>query len=828
MKYRLLLSLILVGCLVLPLTASASTTIQIFPKASGYCSEMHDYTWSEAYTSTGYGIALNETSEESPIFIRSSSTTNQYDYLRRYIGSFDTSAIPDDATINSAVFVAYTDSYHPTAYVSPILTKYALTGGVLATNTTVVAGDYDGFYSDNTLYTNEVLWSDLTGNGWQTWTLNSAGVANISKTSYTVLFGRMSYDYTNTAPTWGQSGNSSGMMWYGGAATDTAKRLYLNVTYTEAEAPATTNTTTKLVIYPELETGINHYHSGSTWSVIAYGDANYVTAYDTNYLYLKAGSSTNKYNDHYRHIQLYNLSTIPTGANISSALLSFVPSSNADTSLNSTGTLVITGGLLLDNTTFYGADYLGYDQVMYAAEYPLSSISSETRTNLTITNLSFLNRNSGTYKPLYFRSGNDYWNVTPTYTYSTDYLAFSGHTVNESTKKPFIEVTYDAPPESHFTSDYLGCGGTPLTLGFTDTSTSTPLTWNWYATDVAGNNTATLFSTSQNPSQAFTTGNYSIQLNTTNNNGFNMSPANSYWVNVSESIPAAPVSLFTYDYNSGISPLIVQFTDISLNNPYQYKWYATNTADNATGVIFNTTKNPSQVFTTGNWQIKLNASHCNGGTNTSVFWVNVSAPTYPAPVPAFTANTTLCHSPCAVSFTDSSATNILGWNWTFGAANHSTESNPTYTFVGNALYSVTLEAVNASGYNTTTKTNYINVTSNIGEPVASFTKSRSVVRIPQSVTITDTSTNTPTGLQISWGDGSANATTSPVTHQYKRPGLFTVGLTATNAAGSGTTSSTVRVVQSPIYGFVPVDPAWDFYEWIMNLIASIIKLVTGG
>lgn len=84
-------------------------------------------------------------------------------------------------------------------------------------------------------------------------------------------------------------------------------------------------------------------------------------------------------------------------------------------------------------------------------------------------------------------------------------------------------------------------------------------------------------------------------------------------------------------------------------------------------------------------------------------------------------------------------------------------------------------------------------------PTAAFTKSRPVVRIPQSVTMTDTSTNTPTGWEWSWGDGTANGTTQNPSHTYKRPGLYKITLTASNAAGQTETSSYIRVYD----GFSP-------------------------
>ncbi len=86
-------------------------------------------------------------------------------------------------------------------------------------------------------------------------------------------------------------------------------------------------------------------------------------------------------------------------------------------------------------------------------------------------------------------------------------------------------------------------------------------------------------------------------------------------------------------------------------------------------------------------------------------------------------------------------------------------------------------------------------TGGVSAPVASFTIDKTLTRIPKIITVTDTSTNTPTSWEWSWGDGTANSTTQNPTHQYVKRGRWNIDLTATNAGGSGVSSTTqVRVV----------------------------------
>ena len=68
-------------------------------------------------------------------------------------------------------------------------------------------------------------------------------------------------------------------------------------------------------------------------------------------------------------------------------------------------------------------------------------------------------------------------------------------------------------------------------------------------------------------------------------------------------------------------------------------------------------------------------------------------------------------------------------------------------------------------------------------PIASFTCDHTFLRIPQPVTCTDTSTESPTSWNWSFGDGTYSEDENPV-HKYTKRGAFDVTLTATNDDGS--------------------------------------------
>jgi PKD repeat protein len=83
-------------------------------------------------------------------------------------------------------------------------------------------------------------------------------------------------------------------------------------------------------------------------------------------------------------------------------------------------------------------------------------------------------------------------------------------------------------------------------------------------------------------------------------------------------------------------------------------------------------------------------------------------------------------------------------------------------------------------------------------PTASFTAAPTSGVAPLSVAFTDTSTGSPTSWSWAFGDGGTSSAQNPA-HTYTAAGTYTVSLTATNAAGSDTTTRTGYVtVTAPV------------------------------
>jgi PKD repeat protein len=167
------------------------------------------------------------------------------------------------------------------------------------------------------------------------------------------------------------------------------------------------------------------------------------------------------------------------------------------------------------------------------------------------------------------------------------------------------------------------------------------------------------------------------------------------------------------------------------------------------------------------------------------------------------ANTTNCSS---VNWTWTNPTDsdfnhtYVFWNGTF----YANLTNATTYSLWSGLpvstsYTFSSKTVDITGNMNATWTNQTATTSAscVAAPVASFTLQRPLYRIPGTLQVNDTSTNTPTAWNWSWGDGSwTNGTTQNATHKYTTRGKFSINLLCSNAGGSNTTptAGTVRIV----------------------------------
>jgi PKD repeat protein len=145
-----------------------------------------------------------------------------------------------------------------------------------------------------------------------------------------------------------------------------------------------------------------------------------------------------------------------------------------------------------------------------------------------------------------------------------------------------------------------------------------------------------------------------------------------------------------------------------------------------------------------------------------------------------------------VLFTDTSTGNPSAREWRFGDGTVSNDRDPVHTYAQAGTYVVTLRVSNPDGEDTASKTITV-PRSEAAAPVANFTP----VVAGLQVTFTDNSTGTVTSWDWNFGDGTRSTVQHPV-HVYAEPGIYSVTLTVSNAAGSSTASRSVAVPTSQV------------------------------
>ena len=246
---------------------------------------------------------------------------------------------------------------------------------------------------------------------------------------------------------------------------------------------------------------------------------------------------------------------------------------------------------------------------------------------------------------------------------------------------------------------------------------------------------------------------------------------------------------FTANVTSGNAPLAVKFTDTSTGTPTNWTW---DFGDGKTS----TEQNPTHIYTSeGNYTVNLKVKNSLGSdSEEKTGYITVGSAVL-APVANFSSNVTSGKAPLTVQFTDESANTPTSWEWDFGDSKSSTEQNPSHTYETVGTYTVKLTATNYGGSNSTTKTDYINLTSDVSAPVASFTTDANSGQVPFTVKFTDTTTGSVSSRNWDFGDGSTSTDQSS-THTYVTEGSYNVTLTATGPGGSNTATSTEPITVS--------------------------------
>ena len=259
-------------------------------------------------------------------------------------------------------------------------------------------------------------------------------------------------------------------------------------------------------------------------------------------------------------------------------------------------------------------------------------------------------------------------------------------------------------------------------------------------------------------------------------------------VNVPVVTPAAKPEA---GFSTQIGGLAVIFTDTSTGNPTAWSW------DFGDGTRSHL-ENPTHTYPAAKSYLVSLSIVAPGGMSTARSFVTLQ------PLPGVTAAFNVSVTGQTALFTDASSGSPTSWFWNFGdcSTNNtnctSGQQSPSHTYAAAGTYVVSLTVSNASGVSNSAN-QFVNVGGTTGKPpVPDFDSQVNGL----AVTFADRSTGSPTRWSWSFGDGATSTLENP-SHTYAAAGSYNVSLTASNAAGSATTSKfvTVSLGTAPVANF---------------------------
>jgi hypothetical protein len=167
----------------------------------GYAEEETATTSWATLVGAGGDMANDTATNDLIIYINSTGTANQWNTLRRGFYSFDTSALPDDVIVSSAVLSVY-GTGKADLFIPPIAPNINVYSSSPASNTALAAGDYDAV-GTTAFCDTPITYAGWNVTGYNNFTLNAAGLAAINLTGVSKFSLRnANYDAAIVTPTW--------------------------------------------------------------------------------------------------------------------------------------------------------------------------------------------------------------------------------------------------------------------------------------------------------------------------------------------------------------------------------------------------------------------------------------------------------------------------------------------------------------------------------------------------------------------------------------------------------------------------------------------------
>lgn len=382
------------------------------------------------------------------------------------------------------------------------------------------------------------------------------------------------------------------------------------------------------------------------------------------------------------------------------------------------------------------------------------------------------------------RDGTVYNNVEDfchVYTNSGNYSNFVVVVENScgcSTSQTYNDVvSVTAAPVANFTQNNSSACNPPLSVTFTNTSTSTVAgtTYEW---NIPGQVSGI---TTPNLTHNFTAaGSYDVQLIVSNPNG-----CSDTLTRVGAVVIGNQNAIFSANDSTICTGQSVNFFDLSSGNPTSWSW-------TFEGHGTSSNENPSVVFNTvGTWDVTLNVSYPGGCTG------SITMPNFitvlPKPVNSYTvSNTTGCQTPFTTTFT-STATNTTSTTWSFPGGTPSTYTgngpvNVTYNSFGN--YNVTMNSTNNGQCSVS---NTFNSVISVNPLTIDIIADQNGGCIPHTANLSYTVTPNQTIASQTWtlpGSNIGSSTSATPSPTYNTEDCFDVQLQITTTGGC--TANTTR------------------------------------
>ncbi len=358
-----------------------------------------------------------------------------------------------------------------------------------------------------------------------------------------------------------------------------------------------------------------------------------------------------------------------------------------------------------------------------------------------------------------------------------------------------------ADEEDSVTADFVASGttgGLPLVVSFTDRSIGEIDGRLWSFGDGAT-------SSERNPEHTYVTaGPHTVSLAVVGPGG--VATAMKDDLVVVQAGDDMPVAEFAASRRTGVAPLDVDFTDLSVGEATSRVWSFGDGSFSLEAAPSHTYEQP------GTYSVRLTVLGASGAdVETKLAWISVTSGTPDLEVD-FDIGTRVGVAPLNVAFTDMTTGPVERWRWDFGEGAIVESRNATHTYTAPGVYTVRLTVLGLSGeIASEVKREVISVGAAAIPPEARITSGPASGTSPLTVAFQDGSHGQIQAREWNFGDGTSSSLANPV-HTYDVPGVYDVSLRVTGPNGTNTETllRAVRVDEvgeRPVAAFLSTIPA---------------------